>query len=89
MRNRFFRFVAHIGKAKRLSLELPVTAINHQMMSFAQVAHQFRNIDSAVIFHTGERHGTIALSREKFEPALLHPGMDERVRARMPRVAIR
>ena len=79
MRYRLLRFVAHIGEAERLALELSVPAIDHQMMLLAQVAHQLCHIDAAVVFHAGERDGAASFDGEKFEAAIAHPAVNKRV----------
>jgi hypothetical protein len=38
MRNRFFGFVAYVGEAEGLALALSVTAVDHEVMFFAQNA---------------------------------------------------
>ena len=56
---------------------------------FAQVARQFGNVDAAIVFHAGKGEGAVTFGGEKFEAALAHPGVDERVRARVALIAIR
>ena len=37
--NGFLGFVAHVGKAEALAFDFAVTAVDNEMMFFAQVAH--------------------------------------------------
>jgi hypothetical protein len=39
MGDRFFRFVAHVGKAESATSEFAVTTINHEMMFRPQLLH--------------------------------------------------
>ena len=89
MRNRLFGFVAHVGEAKCLAFEFAVAAVDHEMMLFAQVAHQFGDVDSTVVLHAGERDGAMPFGREKFEASRAHPVVDERVGPRVALITIR
>ena len=90
MRNRLSGFVAHVGEAKRLAFQLSVASIDHKVMFFAQIAHQFGHVDFfSIVFHTGEGESAVTLGGEKLEAALAHPLVDERVSTRVPFVAIR
>src|SRR5690349_17028112 len=86
MRNGFVRFVAHIGQAKSLPADLPVTGINHQMMFFAQPSRQVENVDSFTIFHAGERLGAESFLGKKIESSAAHPVVHEPICARVTSV---
>ncbi len=55
MRNRFFRFVAHVGETKGFALNFAVAGINDQMMFGPQFASELQNVDAAIVFDAGER----------------------------------
>ena len=81
MRDGFFGFVAHVGEAKGLAFDFAVAAVDDEMMFLAQVAHEFRNVDAAIIFHAGESERAKIFFGEKFETAPTHPVVDERIGA--------
>ena len=80
MGNGFLSFVAHVGEAESLAFDFAVAAVDDEMMLFAQVAHEFRNVDVAIIFDAGEGEGAKIFFGEKFETARTNPIVDERVR---------
>ncbi len=89
MRNRFFRFVAHVGEAEGLAFDFAVAAVDDKMMFFAQVAHEFRHVDAAIIFDAGESEGAKVFFGEKFETSSTHPVVDKRVSAGVTRTTRR
>ena len=79
MGNGFFGFVAHVGKAEALAFDFTIAAVDDEMMFFAQVAHEFRHVDAAIIFDAGEGEGAKVFFGEKFEITLTHSVVDERI----------
>ena len=67
MRDGFLGFIAHVGETEGLAFDFAVTAVDDEMMFFAQVAHEFRHVDSAIIFHAGESKRAKIFFGEKFE----------------------
>ena len=45
MRDGFLGFIAHVGETKGFAFDFAVTAVDDEMMFFAQVAHEFRHVD--------------------------------------------
>ena len=85
MGNGFFGFVAHVGKAEALAFDFAVAAVDDKMMFFAQVAHEFRHVDAAIIFDASESEGAKVFFGEKFEALSTHPVVDKRVSAGVTR----
>ena len=69
MRNRFFGFVAHVGEAEGLTFDFAVAAVDHEVMFFAEISHEFGDVDAAVVFHAGERDRAKIFFGKKFESA--------------------
>ena len=55
MRNRFFRFVAHIRETKGFALNFAVAGIDDQMVFSPQFARELQNVDAAVVPYASER----------------------------------
>ena len=88
MRNRFFGFVAHVGETEGLAFEFAVPAIDHEMVPGSQIAHEFGDVDPAIVPHAGERDGAIALFGEEAEISRAHPFVDEPVGPGVARVPV-
>ena len=81
MRDGFLGFIAHVGETKGLAFDLAVTAVDDEMMVFAQVANEFRHVDSSIIFHAGESKRAKIFFGKKFETSPGHPVVNERIGA--------
>src|SRR6266550_1449806 len=79
MGNGFLGFVAHVGKAEALTFDFTVAAVDDEVMSLAQVAHEFRHVDAAVIFDAGKGGGAKIFFGEKFKITFTHQVVDERI----------
>src|SRR2546423_1146759 len=73
--------IADVGETKGLAFDLAVTAVDDEMMVFAQVANEFRHVDSSIIFHAGESKRAKIFFGKKFETSPGHPVVNERIGA--------
>ena len=76
MGNAFFGFIAHVGETESLPFNFAVAAVDHEMMFFAQLAREFRNIDATVVFDAGKSEGAEIFFGEKFKTLLANPFMN-------------
>src|SRR5437016_2287899 len=83
MHNRFFRFVAHVGEAEGLAFDLAVAGVDDEMVLFAEIAREFRNVDAAGVSNAGQRLGPVALGGKEIEAGAADPVVDESVRSGM------
>src|SRR5207253_6744974 len=81
MRDGFLGFIAHVGETKGFAFDLPVTAVDDEMMFFTQVANEFRHVDFPIIFHAGESKRAKIFFGKKFETSPGHPVVNERIGA--------
>ena len=83
MGDSFLSFVAHVREAKGLAFDLAIAAVDDEMMFFAQIAHESRYVDGAVIFDAGKSDGAKIFFGEEFETSLTDPLVDERIGKRV------
>ena len=88
MPDRFFGLVAHVGEAEGLAFEFAVAAVDDEVMFFSQIAHEFGDVDTAIVPHAGERDGAIALFGEEAEISRAHPFVDEPIGPGVTRVPV-
>ena len=55
MRDSFFGFVAHVGKAKRFASNVAISGVDHQMMFFTKFPRQLQDVYSLVVLDAGQR----------------------------------
>jgi len=79
MGDSFLSFVAHVREAKGLAFDLAIAAVDDEMMFFAQIAHESRYVDCAVIFDAGKSDGAKIFFGEEFETSLTDPLVDKRI----------
>jgi hypothetical protein len=84
VRNRFFGFVAHVGKAEGLTPDFAVTRVDDEVVSFTKFPCKCENIDAFVVLHAGERFRSKSFLSEKVEAGAANPIVHERVCARVP-----
>ena len=84
MRNCFFGFVAHVGKAEGLTSDFAVTRVDDEVVSFTKFLRKCENIDAFVVLHAGERFRSKSLLGEKVEAGAANPIVHEHVCARVP-----
>src|SRR5207248_7289917 len=85
MGNGFLALVAHVGQAEGLAFDFAIAAVDDEMMFFARIAHEFRHVDTAIIFDAGETDGAKIFLGEKFETARADPVVHERIGPSMTR----
>lgn len=88
MRDRFFRFVAHVGEAEGFALDPAVAAVDDEVVFGAQIAHELGNIDAAAVSHARESLRAVAFFGEEVEAGAANPIVDKRVRSRVALVAV-
>ena len=88
MRNRFFRFIAHIRETERFAFDFAVARVDDQMMFAPQFASELQNVDAAVVFHASKRFRPEAFLSEKVKTGVAHPIVHECIRARMSTKAL-
>src|SRR5437899_11835585 len=79
MGDSFLSFVAHVREAKGLAFDLAIAAVDDETIFFAQIAHESRYVDGAVIFDTGKSDGAKIFFGEEFETSPSHPVVNERI----------
>src|SRR5438477_3119035 len=81
MGNGFLGFIAHVGEAESLAFNLAVAAVDDEMIFLAQIAHESRYVDGAVIFNAGESDRAEIFFGEEFQTSLTNPTVNERIGA--------
>ena len=81
MRNVFFGFVAHVGKAEGMAFEFAVAWVDHEVMFFAQVPREFQDVDAACVLDAGECLRAETFFGEKVEAGAADPVVHKRIGA--------
>src|SRR5262249_57792958 len=67
----------------RLTADLSVTGINHQMMFRSQLSGELQHVDSLTVFHARQRFRAKPFFSEETEPRAAHPVVHQRIGAGM------